>query len=256
MDQTRPPVPSSIQMDLFCTCGYNLCAQVVHVDDRLQIPVCRCPECGRWHALGTTLKAATSSWMAHAGALGALFYIAMVFWVISMAALGLGFLQFGFLEILHEADRMLGAGYQYFLTDAEAALLRWGGPLLAALCAIGGAIFMAIVTGLFWHWPRHTYWYVLVLAPLAAVAVYMIGIEEHERSVLVPNALERLAMCTIAQLAGMAVGILIGRKIVRGILRMFLAGRFLQGLAFLWLVDAKTPPRPEFLSPPAPERTT
>lgn len=256
MDQTRPPAPSAIQMDLFCTCGYNLCAQVVQIDERLQIPVCRCPECGRWHALGTTMKAVTSPWMAHAGTLGALLYIALVFWLMSMAALGLGFLQFGFLEILHEADRMLQVNYQYRIPDAEAAFLRWGGPLLAVLCAIGGAIFMTMATGLFWHWPRRAYWYALVLAPLAAVAVYFIGVEEHERSVLVPNALDRLAICATAQLAGMAVGILIGRKIVRGILRMFLAGRFLQGLAFLWLVDGKTPPRPEFLSPPAPGRTT
>ncbi len=49
-----------IEVDTFCPgCHYNLHGQAVMVDDRLGIPVCRCPECGRFAPAGVGVTAAT-----------------------------------------------------------------------------------------------------------------------------------------------------------------------------------------------------
>ncbi len=52
-----------IEVDTFCPgCHYNLHGQAVTVDDRLDIPVCRCPECGRFHPAGVGVTA-SSVWV-------------------------------------------------------------------------------------------------------------------------------------------------------------------------------------------------
>lgn len=56
MDAARQQL-GQLESDRFCDgCGYNLHGQQVWRDERLGIPVCRCPECGRHHAVqqGTT----------------------------------------------------------------------------------------------------------------------------------------------------------------------------------------------------------
>ena len=61
-DESPPLSPMQrrgvIEVDTFCTgCHYNLHGQAVTVDDRLGIPVCRCPECGRFHPAGVGVTA-------------------------------------------------------------------------------------------------------------------------------------------------------------------------------------------------------
>ena len=51
-----------LQSDQFCTCGYNLHGQKVTPDDRLDFPVVRCAECGRWHPAGHG-SMATRPWL-------------------------------------------------------------------------------------------------------------------------------------------------------------------------------------------------
>ena len=50
----RPPLQRFllVEADQFCPCGYNLHGQRVTFDERLDIPVVRCPECGKWHPAG------------------------------------------------------------------------------------------------------------------------------------------------------------------------------------------------------------
>ena len=56
-----------IEVDAFCGgCHYNLHGQPVTVDERLGLPVCRCPECGRWAAAGVATGAG-SVWVRRLG---------------------------------------------------------------------------------------------------------------------------------------------------------------------------------------------
>ena len=69
-----PPAPAptgsplqrhqQLHVDAFCTgCGYNLHGQPVTRDERTGIFLCRCPECGQYHAAGLGVTAA-SAWAA------------------------------------------------------------------------------------------------------------------------------------------------------------------------------------------------
>src|SRR3712207_1649827 len=54
---------AQLETDSFCAhCGYNLHGQVVTRDERLDILICRCPECGRHHPAGHQ-TATTSIWL-------------------------------------------------------------------------------------------------------------------------------------------------------------------------------------------------
>jgi len=68
--QLRTPLERHllIQADQFCGCGYNLHGQRVAFDERLDIPIARCPECGKWHAAGHG-STAGRSWLARLGSI-------------------------------------------------------------------------------------------------------------------------------------------------------------------------------------------
>ena len=77
--EARPPLQRHLQIlaDQFCPCGYNLHGQRVTFDERLDIPVVRCPECGRWSAAGHG-STATRSWLARLGSVALFIWIMMV----------------------------------------------------------------------------------------------------------------------------------------------------------------------------------
>ncbi len=68
MDDPEPPSsPRSesagvIECDQFCPCGYNLHRARVELDERLELPVVRCTECGRWNHAGNG-STATRAWL-------------------------------------------------------------------------------------------------------------------------------------------------------------------------------------------------
>ena len=91
----RHPV---LETDVFCqTCGYNLRSQPVTRDDRLGIFICRCPECGRFHAAGTGVTAA-SLWTARIATsllvIWVLVVLSALFWIV----IGLGAIAVGHTE--------------------------------------------------------------------------------------------------------------------------------------------------------------
>src|SRR6478672_8387076 len=49
---TATPI-GRVEGDMFCSgCQYNLHGLNVTLDERLQLPIVRCPECGKFHAAG------------------------------------------------------------------------------------------------------------------------------------------------------------------------------------------------------------
>ena len=67
-----------IETDAFCgNCQYNLHGQPVTVDERLQLPVCRCPECGRFHPAGVATSS-NSVWVRRLGTLLLYLWVATI----------------------------------------------------------------------------------------------------------------------------------------------------------------------------------
>lgn len=75
-----------IEVDTFCMgCHYNLHGQVVSIDERLGFPVCRCPECGKFHPAGTGVTA-SAIWVRRFATLLLFVWIAIVL----AAVIGIG----------------------------------------------------------------------------------------------------------------------------------------------------------------------
>ena len=83
-----PPAPGErygvIETDQFCPCGYNLHNARVERDERLGLPVVRCPECGRFAAAGAG-SSAQSVWLRRLGTL-LLFVWALLLAAVAVAA--------------------------------------------------------------------------------------------------------------------------------------------------------------------------
>lgn len=80
-----------IETDTFCSnCGFNLHTQKVWRDERLRLPICRCPECGTVDAAGRNTST-TNVWLRRLALLGLLFWLGIVLAFI----FGTGLLFFG-----------------------------------------------------------------------------------------------------------------------------------------------------------------
>lgn len=76
LDSAR--VVGLIETDMFCSkCGFNLHTQKVWRDERLDIPVCRCPECGAIDAAGRN-TATSSVWLKRLALVGLLLWLSIV----------------------------------------------------------------------------------------------------------------------------------------------------------------------------------
>lgn len=97
-----PPLPvpqrrGVLEVDAFCVgCQYNLHGQTVTVDERLQLPVCRCPECGRFHAAGVGVSA-SGLWTRRLGTLLLVNWVLLVLALAAGAAFVDGMMSVGFL---------------------------------------------------------------------------------------------------------------------------------------------------------------
>ncbi|MFI5380750.1 MAG: hypothetical protein ACHRHE_15735 [Tepidisphaerales bacterium] len=241
MAEGQPPTTSSVQTDLFCPCGYNLHAQVVHVDQHLLIPVCRCPECGRYHAMNTTLPA-HSPWTARVGLLAMAGYLLLLLYGVVMATVGIGAIQYGFVAVVEESAYALTRQGYAQASPAEQLWWPWLPEIMFILCMVAGFIYVMLASTFFWHWRRDSYWNLLVVPLLTAGVVCWIGLENHDSAFMVTRIMWRMGAGLVAVMLGMGLGVFWGRKVVRGLLTMLLPPRARQSLAFLWLVDGKPAP--------------
>lgn len=104
---TSPPAAiARIETDRFCGgCGYNLFSQAVFRDPATQLLLCRCPECGAFHAVGdaTTIGQA---WLRRLGSLALFIWMAVVLAVVVGLVLGQAGLMVGTLEELTTYTRI------------------------------------------------------------------------------------------------------------------------------------------------------
>jgi len=256
MDQPNDnwPTVAFVEVDRFCAeCGYNLHRQSVMRQPETQLLICRCPECGRFHAAGDTTSAG-SLWIRRVGRL------ALVPWILGLlaAAAGLaaaeGGLMVGTLEELTHRQRVTvsGTGTQWTarireMTDERYAVMI----LLGSLSLAAGAILGAAAVTLCYHWRRRNYLLLVFLVPMIP-AVLVALVWRFEAPTLIGFGLKLIAgHCSLFILGGM-IGVRFGRPVSRAIIRAALPPRWWPMLGDLWTIDDKPLPQPRVPTPHPP----
>ncbi len=268
---SAPPSAHHLQSDHFCpTCHYNLHGQPVTVDERLQIPVCTCPECGRILAVGGFTTAA-QPWfnrlITAMLALWALAVIAMVF----LAVFCFGALQNLHLEVF-TYNRMAApdgrtvewgvnkagvSGPVYAGTNEPAPRWRYvrsfipndqlehrdnPAPFIVFFSVALGFLFGMFAVVFLWHWGRSRY-RILAIAPfLAAGFVIFILLYDRDYADLTNWAVSRVLAYAGVQSAAVLLGVGLGRPLARVLVRAVVPPKPRQHLAFLWLADGHALP--------------
>jgi len=117
---------------------------------------------------------------------------------------------------------------------------------LNVLCAAAVAFASGVLVVVFmWHWRRRRYGLVTLLPFLVAGVVvalmYATDLDDEYGEVRGWLVSRSIAYATL-EAAFLVIGMLIGRPIARGLLRMFIPPKVRQHFAFLWRIDGKTPP--------------
>lgn len=257
-----PPLVGRVETDRFCVgCGYNLHTQGVWRDPATQLLVCRCPECGRFDAVGGTVTAG-QMWLRRI-ALPLLF-----FWIIIVVGvpLGLSFGQAGLvIETLEELTYYAPTSTapapttQMTLPSGQVVAYQTNVPwtrqprgdfpyrrlVIATLLGVAGLMGFCLVA---WaavvahHWRRSGYWILACLPPLGAGGLVWY-IWAHDFPLLRDWATPYVVGLTLANVVGGALGVYFGRPATRLTLTLTLPPRIRQTLAFLWIADGKPPPR-------------
>ncbi len=224
---------AEVETDAFCSgCGYNLHGQIVTRDERLQILLCRCPECGRFSP-AATLTSVSARKQQQGALVGVVFYIGFLVYALCGAVAAMAAVQSEFLEELNFPI------LAHFDAVHPIAVL-----LLAAVSGAATGIFLSIF---FWHWrARLALWAALAPVPIGIFVVYTWVPQAQASGVaaLSNRVVLSAAMAVCVESFAMIVGLRVGRRIGRAALWVLLPASTLQRMAFLWLVDGKQPPSP------------
>ncbi len=243
----RLAMVATIELDRFCDgCGYNLRTQAVRRDPRTQILMCRCPECGRFHPAADHTTVARP-WLRRLGAM------ALAVWIFAIGGgvIGLAIGQGGLTVLaLDELGRP-----RYIISRDLAKRTRMPSlhtmpgsyeyKFALGVCSAGSLALSFVGIGLLTvfchHWPRSVYVVVAALLPVSVMAVVWVAvwIDKNEP---IGWMTQYFFYMTIVQIGGGLLGVIGGRPLARLLAVVFLPPRSRQVLAFLWLIDGKTPP--------------
>lgn len=255
LEQALGPVVGTVQTDTFCeTCGYNLLTQAVMRDARLGILVCRCPECGRYHAAGK-ISSAARVWLNRLGT--SLLFAWVVFLLLSfgLCALFFGMLAYGHTVGLTQVHTFTEPNPHFYgqsryvarydvykpspddpETDARRSQdLMMFTIVTGCLSLLTGGAFSTFC----WHlrgWRRYLIFFPALLGCGIDVALW---VNDPMTEWVRHWGVRQIGYWLLFELAGITVGIFIGRPVARGVLRILLPARVRQHLAFLWITDGK-----------------
>lgn len=281
IETEQPPVPppkraAHLETDVFCErCGYNLHGQPVERDPRLGLMVCRCPECGGWHAAGRGITSA-SLWLARLATLVLFLWVLIVLFAIFWLCMGFGAVQvthvdeFSYRHWIADdgqpIERDASRGWVYSGTTRPATpdrIVRRAyppkddnfsaerhreqiliGSIILVLCDLSlGLVGGMLLVTFFWHWKRSRYTLTLLLPfAIAAFVVAAMLYADDDYTDIRGWAASRILMHAALQAVFLYIGIRIGRPLARGLLRMFIPPRPRQVFAFLWRADDKPMP--------------
>jgi hypothetical protein len=259
-----------IEIDAFCTgCFYNLHGQVVAIDERLGIPVCRCPECGKYHPAGTGVTAAGVWVRRFASILLFAWIVAVIGSLIAVAGAMAGLDAASIGPYIHgywaaptgQPVDWSGAGsviqgtttivknpvyvtelYPWTSDSTQPGPGLIGMSLLSSASVVLGLIAGTLCVTLLWHWPRPRYFFAVIVSLIPAALVSIPFATSVEYLHLRTQCLERIGTQAALQCLGILLGVIFGRAISRGVIRSIVPPKPRQALAFLWLVDGKPPP--------------
>jgi hypothetical protein len=260
------PCIGQVETDTFCEgCGYNLHTQMVVRDERLGILVSRCPECGRFAAAGRTTSA-SSVWLNRLGTILLVVWVMFLLTLFGLCTFFLGLVPYGHTieATTFESDTYAPIPSQYWRApNGKHWSRRWSyrvprqiraedednlhrefqAQLL--LASIAGAL--ALITGglftiLLWHCKG--IWRAFALLPpfLGCGGAVFIWIVDPMSVLIREWGIVQIALYLLIEIPALAIGAWAGRPIARGLLKLLVPPKARQHLAFLWIVDGKTPP--------------
>ena len=263
----QQPAVARIECDRFCDgCGYNLHTQVVRRDTRTQLLLCRCPECGRIHAVRDNVTAGRV-WLQRLGTLALFVWMLVV--VVGGFSLGAGQVgvTIGTLEELttyrptsmpvttgpspttitiSRPGRVAysGGGNTIWQRQVREEIDYYGAfmALMLGLAFALGFALAVLMTVTMHHWPRGGYLVPVVCVPVLAGAIAWYA-WSSDYAHLRGWAAWYVVLDGGANLLGGLVGVLVGRPFARLLATLILPPRLRQVAAFLWLADGKLPPR-------------
>jgi len=250
------PALGRLETDRFCDgCGYNLIMQAVRREPRTQLILCRCPECGRFHAVrdGTLAR---SVWLRRLGAL------ATVAWILGVLAIGLslaicqGVISYATLDELTTyrpvssqaaVNRPPAGRYMSNVPYERVVREEFRDYGIMMTFVYGGTLATGFVLTLMmavamYHWHRMAYVAVsaIVVGGAAALVLYIWRLDYPH---LVVWATRMVVALAAVHLLGGVAGAYGGRPLARLAATLVLPPKPRQALAFLWLADKKLPPR-------------
>jgi hypothetical protein len=249
------PIVSHLQTDTFCAgCGYNLNTQAVLRDSRLDLLVCRCPECGRYTAAGQGTSAGRT-WLNRLGIMLLMQWILLLLVMFGFGTFGLGGLSYGSLMpfVTYQQQRVPIPNRPnsfYYVSHYELRPAYSGNRdvdrdmrLQAGMIGLCGAALAALLGGLYavflWHLKRWRRYLCLLMPALGVGGAICIWTMDPMTQQIRDWGLPRLALFLLLEWAAMLMGLLWGRPIVRGLLGLVLPPKVRQHLSFLWLTDGK-----------------
>lgn len=258
-----PPAPSvgRVETDMFCdACLYNLHGLEVTRDQRLNLPIVRCPECGKFHAAGIATGAGRL-WLDRL----ARFLIAT--WVLFLVAIGIAAAgAFAILDAI-EVEAFVSrrwTGHSYLLLPADYSDFGSAGAYYFARILLSGtallvAWFFGTCFPVFLAHVRQRAWFllVLILPPAAGFILFQFILIDYGTRIGDTGwyfLFRAVLFQVMLQSLGILLGIALGRPATRLLLRALLTRKLLQYLRFLWEADGKTPPALDPPVNPSPSR--
>lgn len=228
---------SRVEVDRFCEgCGYNLRAQLVRRDERTELLVCRCSECGRYHAANDSTTAGRA-WLQRLATVFVwcwiLFLIAAMVLLI-VAQMATIFVSTDELIRMDRPRRNNPTAYEQFrntiLAVTAGLSLAWG--------FLGG--FLAVVA--IPHWRRWMYLALILSLPMIALGIGCLVERHGGPSSLLEKGIVCLSTFTLLNMmAGLAM-VWLGRPLARVLVRSLLSARIRGAMSYLWLSDGKPLP--------------
>ena len=245
------PVIGHIQTDTFCQgCGYNLHTQAVMREERLGILVCRCPECGRFAPAGIATTA-TRVWLNRLILLLLVFWMLFILSLFALCSTFLGMIAYGHVMndvrvaqvgVSNARGRSLPVYSIYHPEpgDKDAAEREVYEQIAMAAVAVALGVFTGgLFSVVLWHLKaglRALAW----LPPLVGCSVAALAWVNDPMAVMIWRwGLWQIVGYFVLECAAVGVGLMLGRPIARGLLRILLPPAPRQHLAFLWTIDGK-----------------
>ena len=231
------PVVARVETDRFCErCGYNLRSASVRQDPRTDLLLCRCPECGKFHAAN---DAATAGRLWLRRMTTALLWRWILLIIVGAAALlfsqfaTLGMFLVYLVETRHMASRH-PQRYQEAWWTANAIVL--------ALCVLWGSLGGFLCAAFLPHWRRWSLACGIVCWPLAVAFCLKLLLNYNPPPLM--GTMQYVMVYTWISIAAGLPMVWLGRPMARGLIVILLPRRLRPAMGYLWLADGKPPPKP------------